>query len=502
MFHLGRTSGVLRPSVLFPLLLSFACNRKADDSAVQSKEPPEHSSNKEASSKRITESAPESIATSEEIGQAVLTWVSAQNKGDFTAYQALYASKFTGVKRSGEREAQFDREGWLKDRGKMFEKPFTVEAKGLSISAPPHIAVVTFDQTWQSDTFRDRGAKRLIFVREGGRLLISREEMLKSETGAPGAITNVSFEQAALATKTLDSFALLIPGKIQASWAVDHPRFISNERAQRGVSVSALPETLKRHMDVRYEVFDKNGTRCEAKPRGFQLLVHIVPHFGTVNFWEGRMQSEGETPVVVPKEERALSLWRTGTGPFETDTTSPGIWLALEMETLQSCPDPVWGRAIREHAPAPWPVSAVDGEQMKELKASVSRHPSVLRFDQEARQEGTVPSQGRWFQRIEPGTARALQGPPGSTFFYATAVGAGGCASATPVSVGLLFRKQGDRLVPIEKPLYPDGQINAAVDLDGDGQAELISELSILRLGPGGPARVLDLSPLSLDCPC
>src|SRR5438105_2725239 len=47
-------------------------------------------------------------------------WQAAQNKGDFAAYQALYATAFRGVRRSGARVSEFDRAGWLADRERMF----------------------------------------------------------------------------------------------------------------------------------------------------------------------------------------------------------------------------------------------------------------------------------------------------------------------------------------------------------------------------------------------
>ena len=195
-----------RLAFLSAALLAAGCDRKPPPSA-QGSEP---SGVLAPVAKALVEPSPQAqtLATPQEVEQAVERWVSLQNKSDLEGYRALYASKFTGVKRSGERQARFDREGWMQDRGKMFEKPFTLAIAGLSITSAPQLAIASFEQTWQSDTYRDQGKKRLIFVKEGERLLISREEMLRSETAASGGLKAVSFEQAALATKTLDSFAL------------------------------------------------------------------------------------------------------------------------------------------------------------------------------------------------------------------------------------------------------------------------------------------------------
>jgi hypothetical protein len=47
-------------------------------------------------------------------------WLSAQNRGAFTDYADLYAGRFLGIKRSGDRKRRYNRQTWLKDR-KHFE---------------------------------------------------------------------------------------------------------------------------------------------------------------------------------------------------------------------------------------------------------------------------------------------------------------------------------------------------------------------------------------------
>ena len=45
-------------------------------------------------------------------------WLQAQNTGSFTSYQSCYASRFQGVRRTGNRTLAFDRAGWMNDTGK------------------------------------------------------------------------------------------------------------------------------------------------------------------------------------------------------------------------------------------------------------------------------------------------------------------------------------------------------------------------------------------------
>ena len=104
-------------------------------------------------------------------------WIAAQNTGDFTAYDALYARRFEGVKRIGARSQSFDRDGWMRDRKRMFSKPMHVEAFNVAVNVFRQMAFVRFEQRWSSGTFADVGTKDIQLVREAGELRISVERM-------------------------------------------------------------------------------------------------------------------------------------------------------------------------------------------------------------------------------------------------------------------------------------------------------------------------------------
>src|SRR5512139_4122140 len=110
----------------------------------------------------------------------VASWVEAQNKGDFAAYQKLYAAKVEGIKRSGQRTWRFDKKGWLDDRGRMFKKPMTVEAHDVSVRLSAASALVELRQRFKQDKFEDEGLKRMVVALENGELRIAREEMVHS----------------------------------------------------------------------------------------------------------------------------------------------------------------------------------------------------------------------------------------------------------------------------------------------------------------------------------
>jgi hypothetical protein len=107
-------------------------------------------------------------------------WLDAQNRGDFAAYQQLYATSFEGIRRSGARVTKLDRAGWLKDRERMFQKKMTVTAADRNVEAYGSGHRVTFTQTWSSGSYKDTGTKELILLEEGGELRIFREELLES----------------------------------------------------------------------------------------------------------------------------------------------------------------------------------------------------------------------------------------------------------------------------------------------------------------------------------
>src|SRR5262249_41542266 len=107
-------------------------------------------------------------------------WLAAQNTGDLAAYELLYGEKFHGVRRSKERVLRFDRASWLDDRRRMFKKPMTVKASGISFVHEPNAIRLQFTQAFVQGTYADVGEKEIVVVREKGDIRIAYEEMLAS----------------------------------------------------------------------------------------------------------------------------------------------------------------------------------------------------------------------------------------------------------------------------------------------------------------------------------
>ena len=122
--------------------------------------------------------------TDAQLAQGVLDrWLAAQDSGDFSAYRALYAPAFAGVKRVGTKVKTLDRAAWMKDREKMFKAPMAVGSASMNVTADGATLVVELEQRWEQGAFADLGEKRIVLDRAAalaGGAAILGEEMLTS----------------------------------------------------------------------------------------------------------------------------------------------------------------------------------------------------------------------------------------------------------------------------------------------------------------------------------
>ncbi len=119
-------------------------------------------------------------------GEALVTkWVEAQNRGDFAAYQALYAQSFNGIKRVGKVAKTLDRAGWLVDRKAMFKAEQRVTVTNPTFSRSGQTLVIELTQRWEQGAFADVGRKRLVLDLRPSAGPILAEEMLTSRVVPP-----------------------------------------------------------------------------------------------------------------------------------------------------------------------------------------------------------------------------------------------------------------------------------------------------------------------------
>lgn len=112
------------------------------------------------------------------------SWLSAQNGGDHTAYMALYGPGFHGVRRAADgTEKKLDRDGWSKDRERLFKNKQEVAADDVVKKVDGDKVTVKFTQRWKSAKSADHGEKQMELAAVDGKLRIVREELLWSERG-------------------------------------------------------------------------------------------------------------------------------------------------------------------------------------------------------------------------------------------------------------------------------------------------------------------------------
>lgn len=227
-------------------------------------------------------------------------WLAAQNDGDFAAYERLYAPRFTGVKRAGQRETTYDREGWLADRKSMFTRPMRVDAGKIELSVTPGGASAELEQTWSSATYRDVGVKRLVIVPTPAGARIAREEMVSSEVAGEEA------RPTSLDVVAMHRDGLVLSASPDETWATGPYRADSARRVvQRDVDETKLPALVSAWKGRAVRTFSHDGGTCDAKVSGFALRAEVVPHFGMENHWRGM---DGEPAASV--QQVAEDVWK------------------------------------------------------------------------------------------------------------------------------------------------------------------------------------------------
>lgn len=488
------------------LAVAFACDRArpAPDSTSSAPAPSatlnEPTGKAAVASPRASE-LPAPISP-DEARNTLDVWVKVQNEGNFEAYQRLYASKFTGTKRVGAKQTDFAREGWLRDRQQMFAKPFTVGVSDVEVYVESGLGILRFTQTWKSDTFEDHGRKELYLMREAGVVKLTREAMLDSSSTRQSKLglgKPVSPAELVLAGRTAPT--LLLQQTVNLDWAAQHPVYVSEQLAERAVTVGALPKPLQERLTHSYEVFDQLGARCLAKPTGYKIFAHVVPHFGTVNFWNDfGAESEGRKAQPLPNASRALGLWG-----LAQQSPERGLRLAMEFAVTGDCGAPQWGREVRAGAPEPWRLRDATKAELELLNAALPQHPALRALDNQL--AGEFVNHGkRWLQTDKLERARTLTSQDGRTLYIARVNGEGGCGYTTPETVHLIWRKHDQAVRPVERAWFTDStyheDVVGAVDLDGTGESALLTSVGIYVWGKGGYERLVDDAPLYLDCPC
>jgi hypothetical protein len=427
----------------------------------------------------VPRAAPSAIPA--ERARAVLeAWLAAQNRGDFAAYEAMYAAKFEGVKRVGERVTRFARAGWMADRKRMFGKPMVVEAREPAVETTATTAEVRFTQRWQSGRFEDLGPKRLFLVADGEDLVIAREEMLRSEVmsdkGGAGAGTR--------------SFGLVLDVEGTSFVVLDHvpvPDVHGTPRLEREGGDFYIASASLQDADIGPELAPWKGAEvvtdidCKSRVVGFRILSMEVPHFGTVQEWKGGFDGSG---TAASEAEIARSVFTSGHAAVAAELDSPcgGI-------TAQPVGKP--------------PLT--DGDKVGDAAIEKSARARFARLDQVTELQAEHRAQKRagnwWDDSIEveifvhPGSGRTIASVRADN---------GGSCGEFSASAWAVYEVKGRSLSELHQGSSP-GEILGAIDADGDGSLELVTRDNfggqVVLIGSDGDERGA-LRYAYNDCPC
>ena len=412
---------------------------------------------------------------SAEVTALVEAWKGAQNQGDFAAYQALYARRMTGIKRVGPRVFTFDREGWMKDRGRMFKKKMEVAADDLKVTAGGASALVRVQQTFKQGSFQDVGPKELVVVREDGGLRIAREEMLASAVvGGKGA-----------AAAGLADFHFILDGEVlldpQGGSEKGTPALVAEPgsasfRARAHLDRSSLEPAALALLGKKMTVYGRDGAVCETALGRPSLVAGLTPHFGTAAVWRG----EGDEPAL-SEAEIAGEVWSGGK-----------TVLVAEAGTCKA------GLFARASAPVVAFEPVDDSALAGKVKSAFRKLPEWA-----ATQKGFAESggTGTWDEETAPTVDIFRHPQSGKTWAVVHATGGNPC-SEFGAEMTIVFEQSGagwkNRSGLTLEPFRPA----AAFDLDGDGDPELVAPLRLVADTGDGFATLLEFSYPDHDCPC
>ena len=230
----------------------------------------------------------------------VAHWAETQNAHDFSAYSALYAERFAGLKRVGTYSKRFDRSSWLKDREPMLHAGTSVRISELQVQLSQGAARVVLTQDFSAPGFQDSGKKQLFLVASGAGILISREEMLVSQV----AMSQAGTKREVFAFHR-DGPVLELSSELGASKGQPH---LLPHKADDAYVVAAaiapteLSESTRSWLGRSVTVYAKNGATCSGAVARFELRVAAVPHFGMVQAWNGEADQPKASPAQIATE--------------------------------------------------------------------------------------------------------------------------------------------------------------------------------------------------------
>ncbi len=458
----------------------------------------------------------------EDIRDLVTHWKSAQNRGDYGAFAALYAESFQGLDDPAIHPDVLERTEWLNERKKAFDQSRVVALDELDIIVTEEAAVVYLAIEEWSDDRRTERMIEWVLVDEGEGLEILFEEVLDVATyevdtvgdaPTPDAMTQVISEY----VDGRQRHFLVLDASAKPEWLDDSVEFLNYSAAKATAIEKNIPERFSAWHGRRVELFDGDGEQCDARVTGLYGLARVVPHFGQVTAWRGHPTAEG--PLQEPAQDREIGaqLWELSTQKS----------LVAEVETIdgdrcETKEDPAWARPTDSEASPLRPVQLSDTEKDAVWQAfqHLDRYEAIQQRFVEFHDhpvgdadEKEIPLWTKYRDAAHPSRQiRAFRGDKSDrTYVVATASAGGGCGGFDAAMWELFeIRGGGDNPQTIRMggstiEMHP----RALVDVDSTGAPIIVgadhrwgtSNLLIERVG--AVHRVVDEIEVDFyDCGC
>jgi len=485
---------VLLLSCTASLALAGGCKRSPPSGAVAPNDAGSSALAERASDGASDGASDAAVATTDEASVRALVdaWLEAQNTGSFSSYEALYATRFEGIRRSGDQTSKLDRNRWMKERAAMFKEQTTVSAKDIVVRTTHGGATVSFIQTWASGSYRDEGPKLLVLTNADGKLRIAREEMLSSTVLASASLDAQRFAFAL----HLPEAQLVLDTAPKDDWSRGAPAVVSmGDLVATRKEVGTLPAEVAAWSGRKVELFGRSGLACTGTIGTLAVIGRVVPHFGTKAQWTSTGDFVGKPKP--PAHQIADEAWDLSSGHGESGRALVGEVRAESGD----CKGALWGRVVQPEKPvivADRPADPATKElALAELRKTKAHAKLQRRY--EAEKEPNAPP--RWEDFDAKATALFFDHPKGKIVTLSIHAGAG--CETFGGTLSAAWELKGDRLVLIKDATGEELAPVSAGDVDGDGKVDLVlADQGLLRWKEGklGPARKLYVP--MLDCGC
>jgi hypothetical protein len=432
------------------------------------------------------------------VRELVHKWTAAQSSNDFAGYEALYAERFTGIKRAGTFTKRLARGEWMADRKTMIAPGLVVEASEVKVEVSPAAANVHFIQRYKSPRFEDVGPKQLIVVLTPTGPRIAREEMLASTIQMQGLGKPLASRLHASESTGVFLVSGLPKEAGKGKPFLAKPEYLNVQGASAIANDAALTAEQRAFVGKTFTAYDAAGKPCPAVVKSLSVKALVIPHFGVLQSFDDREAYPDPAAAQKAKPEVFYDLageeGRYLFGHFESPC--PGARWAVEGSAIAVVP--------KSESPKAHPAALASFRSLPtyaKMQAELaSAHPEEKARPWETYDDGHTDFDVFRPEKGAPLVVVSARSGSGCSDFYASMSAFLDASDAAHlVSRGVLETDPSNVLNPL-----------AAVDLDGNGEFELVTGpdgdsegFALVRpSGKGTYVREQFFGVPFLDCPC